>query len=378
MTDSQFPLQRSQAPANSGPFIRRALGLPSFIDRVFRRQRPDLAAIALENVLADAQPTAISINAVNSIAQRYHLTPSARDRVSSGLFAKAYRAVIADDVISDDEVTYLLALRRLLNIGEDTVIALERETILPRYQRAVSDAIADGKVTTDERAQLNRLAEGLRLSPAIREQIYREPATAMLKAALNERLADRRLSPDEFRTFAALASNIGVQPSFDAATERLMHRYALFWRIEHGDIPAIDAPIQLQRGELCHFQSGAQWLEHRKQTSTVGYSSSGVSVRVMRGVYYHVGASRPQRVTTEGLAVIETGTVYFTNKRVVFSGQIRNFSLRLNSLLAFRVYADGVVLEKATGKHPHLILDGDSELAAVVLGSLLGQSSTSA
>jgi len=371
MSDGARALARVDRAETTSPFQHRAVPEAGFFDRLFRRARPDLATIAIENLLAGATPDAISWTAIVECGQRYHLSERVHREVARKLFGKAYQAVVADDVITDSEVAYLFSLRRLLDIGEDDVIALEQQTIVPRYERAVQRAIADGVVTAEERSALERLGDALRLSPAIRDHIYRRPVEELLHSALVERVADRRLSPDEFRTFAALASNLGVNPTLDEATERTMHRYALFWRIEHGDVPRIDAPIQLQRGEVCHFQAPAQWLEHRKQTSTIGYYSQGVSIRVVRGVYYRVGASRPHRVTTEGLVPIEQGMLYITNKRVILDGQTRNFALRLSSLIAFQSYSDGVVLEKASGKNPHLIVNGDAELAAVLLGALM-------
>jgi hypothetical protein len=103
----------------------------------------------------------------------------------------------------------------------------------------------------------------------------------------------------------------------------------------------------------------------------VGYASQGVSIRIARGVYYRVGGSRPQRVTTEGLTEIDAGTLYLTNKRLLFDGRAKNTSLKLNTVIAFDVYTDGLAIEKGSGRSPHLLLNGDVESAATILGRLL-------
>ena len=148
-------------------------------------------------------------------------------------------------------------------------------------------------------------------------------------------------------------------------------RDLLFAAVENGDIPIVDVPIQLQRGEVCHFVTPASWHEFRKSTRTVGYYSQGVSLRIARGVYYRVGASRPQRVTTEGLTEIDAGTLYLTSKRVLFDGATKNSSIRLSNLIGYEVYSDGLKLEKGSGRSPYLLFEGDAELAAVILGRLL-------
>lgn len=79
----------------------------------------------------------------------------------------------------------------------------------------------------------------------------------------------------------------------------------------------------------------------------------------------------PQRVTRDELTHIDDGTLYITNKRIIFDGQRKNSTIRHSALLGLEMYRDGIVLEKATGKSPHLILTGDVELAAVILSSAL-------
>lgn len=76
-------------------------------------------------------------------------------------------------------------------------------------------------------------------------------------------------------------------------------------------------------------------------------------------------------MTRDELTHIDDGTLYITNKRVIFDGRRKNSTIRHSALLGLEMFRDGLVLEKASGKSPHLILDGDVELAAVILSSAL-------
>ena len=64
----------------------------------------------------------------------------------------------------------------------------------------------------------------------------------------------------------------------------------------------------------------------------------------------------------------------YTNKRILFDGAQRNSTIRWSGVIAFQPYRDGLVIEKATGRSPHLILEGDAELAAVICGAILAGS----
>lgn len=356
------------------PFQAREVPPRSLLERLFRKPAASRARVALENLLAMATPSQVASTAAERIRRENCLSEDEWRTVCHQAFGTAYHACVRDDLLSEAEVKYLADLRRLLDIGEDVVSQLERETILPRYQAAVVEVLADNRVTSEERARLDALSSALRISPAIAREAFATKAGAVLQSTLGAALADRRLTPEEFLHFSELAKEFGIEPSFGDATLKLMHRYSLFWRIEQGDIPVTDVPINLQKGEVCYFRAPAQWLEYRKQVRTVGYYSQGVSVRVMRGVYYRVGGSRPQRITTEGLTTLDTGDLYITNKRVIFDGTRRNLSLKLNTLLSFEAFSDGLALEKPSGKSPHFIVDGDAELANVILGAVLARS----
>ena len=356
------------------PFRAREVPPRSLFERLLRRSTGPRARLALENLLASAAPSQITSAATEQVRRENCLAENEWRSVCHQAFGTAYHACVKDDLLSEAEVKYLADLRRLLDIGEDVVAQLERETILPRYRAALAEVLADNRVTSEERARLDALSAALRLSPAIAREAFATKVGAVLQSTLEAALADRRLTPEEFLHFSELAKEFGIEPSFGDATLKLMHRYSLFWRIEQGDIPVANVPINLQKGEVCYFSAPARWLEYRKQVRTVGYYSQGVSVRVMRGVYYRVGGSRPQRVTTEGLTALDTGVLYITNKRLIFDGTRRNLSLKLNTLLSFEAFSDGLALEKSSGKSPHFILDGDAELANVILGAVLARS----
>jgi len=345
----------------------------SWVERLFRKATLARARVALQNVLATTPPSRISSIILDRIRRENCLSQGDLGKVCQEIFRTAYRACVADNVLSQAEVDYLASLRRLLDIGEDTVVQVERDTILPRYQAAVNEVLSDNRVTAEERATLDSLAAALRISPAVARETFNQAAAPILKSTLESAAADRRLSPEEFQHFNALAKEFGITPSFDSGTLKMLDRYSLFWKIEHGEIPTVAAPIRLQSGESCYFAAPATWLEYRKQSTTVGYYNQGVSLRVMRGVYYRVGASRPRRITSEGLTALDSGEIYISNKRVIFNGARRNLTLKLDSLIAFQPFTDGFALEKASGKSPHFSISGDAELANVVLGAALAR-----
>lgn len=55
-----------------------------------------------------------------------------------------------------------------------------------------------------------------------------------------------------------------------------------------------------------------------------------------------------------------------------FDGRRNNRAIRYSALIGLAAYSDALVLEKGTGKGPHLVLD-DVELAAVTLSAAMAE-----
>jgi hypothetical protein len=353
------------------PFERRSVPQVPFIARLLRRESPAIALIELENLLAGTRPMELSVRHLSRIEKQYRLSPSSIEKLHLALYAKAYRAFVADNRLSDFEATYLDDLRRIFAISEEDVLGVERETLIPRFEETLSTLIEEGIVTLDERAAIDQLANDLRVSPSIRRELHSKPVAQMLNKALAERLTSRRMSQNEFDGFVALARHLGIHPSFDNATAESMRRCAFLWRIESGEFPIIRASVQLRDDELCHFVAAARWLESRSRTFGSSLYANDATVRIPRGVSYHLSATRPRRLTVDELAEVDTGTLYLTSQRVIFQGTDQSFAQSLDTLRSVDVFADGIAFERDADRHPHLVLDNQAEAAAVLLTSLL-------
>jgi hypothetical protein len=94
----------------------------------------------------------------------------------------------------------------------------------------------------------------------------------------------------------------------------------------------------LQRGEVAYASMNATL----KETQTVGYAgrSSGVSVRVMKGVRVHSGGTRSHAV--KGIVAVASGELIVTDQRVIFAGDCKSFSIPLQKLINVTNYSDGI------------------------------------
>lgn len=120
----------------------------------------------------------------------------------------------------------------------------------------------------------------------------------------------------------------------------------------------------LHPGELAFLAMPATLMEQK----TLGYASSGssVRVRVMKGV--SVGSYGGHSHAVKGIVRTAQGELVVTNKRVIFAGDLKSFEFPLTKLTNIEGYSDGLSLHH--GSTTHLLAFQAPELtsaAAIVL-----------
>lgn len=73
--------------------------------------------------------------------------------------------------------------------------------------------------------------------------------------------------------------------------------------------------------------------------------SRGVSIRLCKGVYYRVGASKGHSVDYSYINPVGKGVLLITNKNIIFHGD-KTIKLPINKIITFSTYSDGIELQK--------------------------------
>ncbi|MFQ3598771.1 MAG: hypothetical protein SNJ55_03720 [Chloroherpetonaceae bacterium] len=353
-------------------FTRKPLKAQSFFQKLFRRQPPENAVTEINNLLASKPLLDVRLTEVSNILAKYKpnvVRLFARDITQ--LYERYLQHCLTDKALSDKDLEELKHLKRLLSLNDKAVKDIHLKVAKQIYKESLEEAVADEKITAEEREFLRKLQTELTLPEEIATELQREVKQTMLTRFLLNAVADGQLSPDEDAQFEALCKNLGVKPDLEPHTQRQLERFRLYWRIENADLPTIAVDIKLYKSEVCFFTCPALWQEFRTVTRRINYAGVGARIRIAKGVYYRVGTIAPQRITSEELKLIDGGTIYLTNKRVIFMGNLKNFTLRMERLLAFSPYSDGVELEKDSGRNPILVLGEETDVFCRILSRVM-------
>jgi hypothetical protein len=147
-------------------------------------------------------------------------------------------------------------------------------------------------------------------------------------------------------------------------------KFRLLNEIQAGNLPTVEVKnLVLQKGESPHWAEPASLLEERVVSRRYEGGSQGVSIRIMKGVSYRVGASRGNLIADKQIVPVSTGSLVVTNKRVIFNGNAKSFALRLDKILNVQPFGDGLQVSDDKG-HTRLMKyasNRNSEVVASIL-----------
>lgn len=353
-------------------FQKQARKQPSFFQKLFGIKPRKNAVIDINNLLAERKLEDITVEDIEGIAAQYranlkkHLRRDIRD-----LYGHYLAYCLTDKHLSDAEIQNLKQLRHLLGLNENEIRALHHEIAGEVFREEFEEALQDKDIDEDEHAFLLKLKENLQLPEEITSAIYQKKSRELLDDFMNEALSDERLSPEEEKEFYAIADRLGLTLDLDAKTRAVLEKYKLYWQIENGDLPEQDVSIRLQKNEVCYFQVYADWFEQRQQTRRINYGGPTMRIKIANGLYWRTGSLGVKAVKEDVWKHLDSGKLFVTNKRILFMGDSRNKMIRLNRILDFDAYANGVEIQKDRGRTPFLEFDSQVDIFCMILGRVL-------
>lgn len=138
-----------------------------------------------------------------------------------------------------------------------------------------------------------------------------------------------------------------------------------FKEITQSPLPPITVPeLTLAPGEAAYFASAAGIIGAHTRTRRVG-SSSGPSIRIAKGFYWHASTYASEPITQSYTAVDDTGRLIVTNQRIIFVGAKNSFSWPLSKILSIARFTDGVQINPENKRA--VVFRTGSQTAAIII-----------
>jgi hypothetical protein len=168
-------------------------------------------------------------------------------------------------------------------------------------------------------------------------------------AAVDRWLHEGILSEEVEKRFMDLKESLSLSRSSlegTGAWDRVV-KSAVIRDLLNGVIPkrmSFDANLGLnllKAEQIVWAFDNCDYIEDRTRRQYVG-RSRGVSVRVVKGVYYHVGGFKGHAIDRIERVHLDTGLVAITNKQIYFRGPKKAFRLPYAKVISFEPFSNGV------------------------------------
>lgn len=355
-------------------YHHKELENPSFFQRLLKAKLPQNFPIEVNNLLAKNKLLTVTHADISEIANRYggNILKKSSQGLSE-IYSEYLNYCLIDKALSHKELEELKHLKEILSLTDNDVADLHNIIVSSIYKKGLKDVLADGKIEKSEEDFLSKLQQDLQLTQELANNLSMQVRSQFVKEFFENSISDERLSPSEEEQFDLICKNLNIKPDFDDKIKSQLNRFKLYWVIENGDIPEMNITLSLENGEKCYFHANCEWHEKRTVTQRINYSGPTASIRIMKGVRYRVGSIKPQRITSEEWKQIDVGTFYLTNRRIIFIGQSKSLNIKLQKILSFTPYSDGIELLKDAGRSPLIKFTDNLDIFALILSRLLNE-----
>lgn len=356
-------------------FQKKELLKPNFFQRIFKQNPPENALIEINNLLASKRIVEVSVDEISAIGEKYRLNLyQTFQKNFLEMYAAQLKFALIDNKLTNEEIDDLKALKEILGLQQFQVNSIHEKLAGEIYRRGVVGSVGDGKITNDEKISLKKIEAELCISKDLEKRISDEVKSTYVEQFIDGIIKSGSYSPQEEEDIKVLAKNLNYDLKISSSQQNTLNRLKLIWVIENGDLPTINVPINLTSNEKCFFSKAARWYQYKTVTQRVNYAGPTARIRICKGVSYRIGSARVQRVTSEVLSPIDAGTMYVTNKRVILLGARKTSSIRLNKIVSYAPYSNGIEIFKDTGKSMTVTFDTDMDIFNLLFSRVLRES----
>lgn len=356
----------------SAVFYSKELKKPNIFQRLFKQLPKENALIEVNNLLASKSVRDITETEISDISEKYKLNLHQTFLANFlEMYAAQLKYALLDDKLTEDELDELRSLKELFGLSQRQVSLIHEQLASNVYKQSVASAVSDGIVTEQEKRDLQKLQSELCIPDELVERITSQVKSVKIQNFVDGVIAKGSCTPEDENEIYLLAKNLNCSVHLDSRQQNALNRLKMIWAIRNGVIPTVDADINLTAKERCYFNRPASWFQYKTVTKRVNYAGPSVRIKICKGVSYRMGSARVHRETSEVLAPVDSGRLYVTDKRIVLLGNRKTSTIRLNKMVSFTPYTNGVELFKETGKSIFVKIDTDMELFNLLLSRVM-------
>jgi hypothetical protein len=316
----------------------------SLLQKVFRQRVDTNAVREVNNLLATVPVEQLSKKHVDEIGKKYNIDLCKIFMLN----LEEFYAVYLNNLISRQHSYYkensnLHHLQNILGISQPAIDMLHTKIGAAWYEKEMLKCINNNRFSLQEQKLLNEFSKNVRLPVKTAEEISLTIRQKYMENLIQPVLLKKRLSADDEMKIKQAGRSLDMDIFSDAGICQQLNRFKMYWSLENESLPIVSTNDVLAKKEVCYFTlSNVQWFE-----------------------------TRAARRGMQLLKLIETGTLYLTDKRVLLVCHGRSFNIKLDRIITLKETTSGIEIIKDTGKNPVLKMFQHEDVASLILKRLV-------
>lgn len=232
---------------------------------------------------------------------------------------------------------------------------LKQEETIEDGRMQIMDAVSNAIQTSSNYDELEKIISEIEQSHFVPLSQRKELLVTGLENSIEKILEDKILDETEEKRLIDFGTHFSLSQddlNRSVAWKKLV-RAAVLRDVLNGIIPQRlegqeNLPFNFQRGERVawHFPN-VEYLEDKIRREFVG-RSHGIGIRLMKGVYYRVGAFKGHAVEHTERLHVDTGLLVITNQNIYFKGPLTSFRIPHSKIVSYEPFTDGIGVMRDT------------------------------
>lgn len=242
---------------------------------------------------------------------------------------------------------------------------LDADGAITRFaQKLIKGHIAEYFTGKQSISATQAAINGITRSLPVTGDAVRDTCYYMLGKAATNFLKDGLLTSQEEHLLNEYTASFGIQPAslpakYQSGDIAKITQAGILNGLQQGQLPpqTMVYPIMLGKGEsVLWVYDDVKCFEEKVQRE---YHSNrgGLSIKIMKGVYYRPSTGRTRPVEHSYMNLEGTGSLYVTNKHLIFNSPTKGVKIPYTKIIGVTPYSDGIELNR-DGNAKRLILQG--------------------
>jgi hypothetical protein len=240
------------------------------------------------------------------------------------------------------------------------------------YDQLARHLLADDDLSDEDSDVLRQAGVALGIDASDAERLLSEAAVDVWVGGITSAIEDKRVTAEEIDMINARASRLRLSMDLSQVMNDKIALFIEYARWEGGDLPNIEAPVQLKPREVCHHVEWTKWLERRVVKERVANVGPVFSIPIVKGLRYRVNLSQPVHVNRNVMHEVDAGQLILTSQRVMFVGSRASKTFAWSSVVSLNPFSDAVEFVRSSGSHPIFPTD-DPETLGVKAAAILAR-----